>query len=206
MLGFDPVHLPDSLAIHVRRETQFRTDVVTTASGDEQRNAAWAQARHHFTLDSGAVTLAEARQIETFFRARNGRHGGFLLRDWLHPHSGTGDTPAADNVVLQAADATRLVFNVDIAGRRNIRPRADGFVLARNGRRLGASDFTLDRREGRVHLTAAARPDTTLTAGFYFDVAVRFDADRLQIERLSADMVRLAPLALVEINLPRAAL
>lgn len=203
MEGFDALTLPPHLATHIRRETAFRTDIVATASGAEHRNAGWAEARRRFVLDAGPLSLEAARSIEAFFEARYGRHRGFLLQDWLRPHSGTGDTPSANDVTLTATDATRRVFAVSLQGQRNMMVRAAGFVLAVNGQRMSSAAFTLHRQEARVHMAAPVAQEAELTAGFFFDMAVRFDADRLEFERISTDMVRLAPVPIVEINLPR---
>lgn len=203
--GFDDLTLPQGPAIHVRREVEFHTDIVTTASGGEHRNAGWAQARRRFILETGPLSLDAAREIEIFFEARQGRHRGFLVQDWLRPHSGTGATPNIDDITLIAADTARRDFEIVVPGRRNIIARKEGFLLALNGHAMGDEAFTLDRQAGCVHMTTALAQDGALTAGFYVDMAVRFDVDRLVFERVAKDMVRLAPVPIVEINLPRGA-
>ena len=203
MDGFDALSLPKYLATHIRREIAFRTDIVVTASGSEHRNAGWAQGRRRFILDTGPVSLKAAREVEIFFEARRGRHRGFLLRDWLRPHSGTGLAPSASDVTLSVADMTRRNYLIRPAGRSNIMPRKEGFLLAVDRRRLSQDGFTLDEYNAQVRMAKAVPRDAVVTAGFYFDVPVRFDVDRLELERVAKDMVRLAPVPIIEINLPR---
>lgn len=201
MLGFDTVTLPDGLTHLVRRETRFRTDIVTTASGHENRNAAWLNARRHYVMEAGAVSLTLARQLEAFYIARRGRHRGFYLADWLHPHSGDGATPTAEDIALVPRDKKRRDYGLSIAGRGPIFPLADGFVLARNGKLLRAeTDYRLDIDKAQIRLKMAAKPSDMITAGFYFLTAVRFDADRLDIERVSDTMARIGAVPLIEIN------
>lgn len=202
MDGFDALTLPQNLATHIRREVAFRTDIVATASGAEHRNAGWAQGRRRFVLDAGPLSLDAAREIEAFFEARQGRQRGFLVQDWLRPHSGTGVVPDADDVALTAIDAARREFAITLAGRRNIMVREEGFLLAMNGRRMGADSFALDGQAGQVHMTVPVSAEAALTAGFFFDMAVRFDVDQLAFERIGKDMVRLAPVPIIEINVP----
>ena len=82
-------------------------------------------------------------------------------------------------------------------------PRKEGFLLAVDGRRLSQDGFTLDEYNAQVRMAKAVPRDAVVTAGFYFDVPVRFDVDRLELERVAKDMVRLAPVPIIEINLPR---
>lgn len=204
MSGFDPVLLPSQWARSVRRETHFRTDIVTTGSGAEHRNAGWARARRHYVLDAGPLPLAEIRELEQFFSARRGRHRGFLLSDWMQPHSGTGATPMPDDVVLSPLDAKRRQFRVALPTYENAHVAAEGLLLALDGSLLtAATDYVFDARRGLVRLSKAIAASQKLTAGFYLHIPVRFDADRLDIERVSTEMARIAPLPLSEILAPQ---
>jgi uncharacterized protein (TIGR02217 family) len=52
-------------------------------------------------------------------------------------------------------------------------------VLAVAGSTLGGGDLSIDASTGRVELSAAPVAGAIVTAGFEFDVPVRFDTDRI---------------------------
>ncbi len=210
--SFHDTDLPDELAMAVRREQIFRTDIVETGSGFEFRNATHGAPRRRYTLDTGPRPLSELRTLARFFEARRGRQYGFLLRDWLETHSGVGDAPTASDQSLSALDDDGLVFGLQIthtqggvSWQRNIvKPEADTLLLAKDGTPLvSGTDFTLDASQGIVRLTQSLAENEELTAGFYFYVPVRFDADQIEMTRLSGDLANLTPLPLVEIPLSR---
>ena len=205
------IELPDALAMAVQRASVFRTDIVESGSGVELRNAGQFAARRRFELDTGPRPLAELRRLAHFFEARRGRHYGFLLRDWLDPHSGAGDAPGHQDTVLRRLDARHYALCMPLreiedaanaASHAPVLPVADTLLLAQDGTPLETPrDFFVDAPRGLIIFTRDMDESTRITAGFHFYVPVRFDADALEINRLSADMARLKPLPLIEIRL-----
>ncbi len=203
------VRLAETLALSVRRAQQFTTEIVTAASGFEIRNARRAMARRHYILESGPIALSEGQKLSAFFNTRRGRQFGFLLRDWMDEHSGNDAAINNDAPLLPIADAVNSFALIktyasetgDIQ-RRIFKPRRDGFKLSAHGRALQIDkDFTLDTVRGRVTMTENNYHAADLSAGFYFDTPVRFDSDRLEIERLEGDMVRIRAVPIIELML-----
>ncbi len=208
----DTIHhlaLPETLALSVRRAQQFTTEIVTAASGFEIRNARRAMARRHYVLESGPIALSEGQKLSAFFDARHGRQYGFLLRDWMDAHTGL-DAPMPDDETLLPLSGADNCFALiktyraqsgDVQ-RRIFKPRRDGFQLSANGRVLKMDiDYRLDEVRGCVTLSDNSDNADSLSAGFYFDTPVRFDSDRLEIERLEGDMVRVRSVPIIELML-----
>lgn len=211
--GFHDVEMPDTAAVSVRRVTHFKTDIVETGSGFEYRNALHGRARHSYVLESGPRAPAELRPLVQFFEARQGRQYGFLLRDWLQPHSGAGDAPTDADQGVTPLDASGRLFGLHLASKDGgvsvrpiFKPVAESVLLACNGRRLQPQeDFVLNAADGTVRLTRPLADGDALTAGFFFYVPVRFDADRMELMRRAGGLAELAPLTVVEIPLRRTA-
>ncbi len=67
-----------------------RTDIVTLASGREQRNARWAHSRRRYDAGYGVKTLDALSAVVAFFEERRGRLHGFRWRDRLDHASAAG--------------------------------------------------------------------------------------------------------------------
>ena len=61
---------------------QRRTQIVTLASGDEERNASWANSRRVYDAAYGIRRADDLASVIGFFAARNGRLRGFRWKDW----------------------------------------------------------------------------------------------------------------------------
>ncbi len=82
----------------------FSTNVVTSASGHEYRNANWSQARLRFDAGPGVRSETELGELIAFFRARRGPAVGFRFRDPFDFSSNgmTGAPGAADQPMGRA--------------------------------------------------------------------------------------------------------
>jgi uncharacterized protein (TIGR02217 family) len=80
------------------------------------------------------------------------------------------------------------------------KPVADSVRLAVAGRELAPSDFTIDAVRGLVSLEQAPRAGAVVSAGFAFDVPVRFDTDRLVIDLEAFAAGRIPSIPVVEIR------
>lgn len=205
MSGFHEVNLPLALAIGAAGGPERMVDVVRLASGAESRNARWAQSRRRWEVGGAAMRTEAAHELIAFFEARGGRRFGFRFRDPIDWKSCTpGGTISATDQPLGSGDgettAFQLVKRYDSGGAfadRVIRkPVAGTVVVAVNGL---AADFEVDAATGVVTFVAAPADGAVLTAGFAFDVPVRFDADRLDMALVGNDAVRVLRAPLVEI-------
>src|SRR5690606_17216981 len=79
------------------------------------------------------------------------------------------------------------------------RPVAGSVVLAVGGTVLGAGAFSVDLLTGIVTLVQAPAEGEAVTAGFAFDVPVRFDTDRLDVELTSFDAALAPAIPIIEV-------
>ena len=109
--AFDDVSFPIALGREASVSPSFSTAIVTTASGREQRNADWIDARLRFDAGPGVRSEADIQALIGFFRARRGAARGFRFRDPFDDSSNamTG-MPAFIDQTLGIGDGTRTRF------------------------------------------------------------------------------------------------
>ena len=207
MNHFHEVRLPLALAFGSSGGPERATDVVRLASGAESRNARWERSRRRWDVGGAAVHPDVAHELVTFFEARRGRMHGFRFRDPVDWKSCAPSQPiAARDQPLGVGDGEttefQLVKRYASGGEywnREIRKPVEGTVLvAADG---VATDGVRGRLDDEAWLTFDAAPadGAVLTAGFEFDVPVRFDADRLDVMLVGHDAVRVVRAPVVEI-------
>ncbi|MEO5972419.1 MAG: DUF2460 domain-containing protein [Sphingomicrobium sp.] len=187
--SFDDVLFPIAVGAEASAAPGFSTNVVTSASGHEFRNANWSQARLRFDAGPGVRGDAELETLIAFFRARRGAAVGFRFRDpFDFSSNGLSGVPGALDQEISEGDGTAVSFPLvkSYGGgemRRITRPVAGTVEVALDGV-AQATGWTLDAL-GTVVFAAAPAAGKVVTAGFLFDVPVRFADDRLEINRAS---------------------
>ncbi|SFM27506.1 DUF2460 domain-containing protein [Shimia aestuarii] len=187
---FHEVRFPANLSFGSIGGPERRTDVVTLANGFEERNTAWAHSRRRYDAGVGVKSLDDIEVLIAFFEARRGQLHGFRWKDWSDFKScKPSDTPDyRDQIIARGDDATKtfaLVKNYRSGAFSYQRPIAkpvSGTVrvgLAGDELREGVH-FEVEVDTGLVHLREPPGLETEITAGFEFDVPVRFDTDRIQ--------------------------
>lgn len=182
---FDEVRFPTDLSHGSSGGPERLTDVVTLRNGFEERNANWADSRRRYDAGLGLRTVNDLHDVLEFFEARNGRLIGFRWKDWVDFKSCKPmHVPARTDQVLGTGNGTNRAFQLVktyTSGprsyvRRITKPVAGTVLVAVDG---VAKGFALDATTGLVTLTTAPAAGQTVTAGFEFDVPVRFDADNI---------------------------
>jgi uncharacterized protein (TIGR02217 family) len=177
---------------------EFSTAILTSAGGHEARNASWAAARTRYDVGPGVRSEAAIADLLAFFRARMGPARGFRLRDPFDSSSGAGTAldqwiGAGDGVLTRFA----LVKHYGASVRRITRPVAGSVKVAVDG--VPVSAFTVVAG-GFVALDVAPGAGVVVTAGFAFDVPVRFAEDRLAVNRATFLAGAAASVPLVEVR------
>ncbi|WCT73680.1 DUF2460 domain-containing protein [Sphingomonas naphthae] len=202
MQAFDDVSFPIAIGQAASVEPGFSTRISTSASGHEWRNADWAEARLRFDAGPGVRSEAEVQALIGFFRARMGPARGFRFRDPFDDSSaGMTGVPGAGDQAIGTGDgvATRfaLVKAYGESVRRITRPVAGSVRVAVDGiERLAG--WALDG--GTVQFDAAPGAGAVVTAGFRFDVPVRFAEDRLEVARATWAAGEMARVPLIEVK------
>ena len=191
MQAVKDVDFPISIGAEAGVRPTFSTQVVTSGSGHEQRNADWQQARLEYDAGPGVRSEAEMRTLIDFFRARRGRAEGFRFRDPFDQSSADdGGAPAATDVEIGVGDGVRTRFELvklygdgDGERRRITRPVPGTVRVALDGAER-AWGWALGEM-GTIEFDAPPPEGARVSAGFLFDVPVRFAEDRLDINRAS---------------------
>ena len=199
---FHEVRLPLALAFGASGGPERATDISRLASGVESRNARWAGSRRRWEAGGALMRIDLAHELIAFFEARLGRMHGFRFRDpvdWkscapseavsaMDQPLGTGDGETAE---------FQLVKRYGTWDRAITKPVEGAVLIAIDGATTTA--FEVDWTTGVVTFDAAPVDGAVLTAGFEFDVPVRFDADRLEVALEGHDAARVVRAPLVEI-------
>ncbi len=197
-MAFHEVRFPDDISRNARGGPERRTQIVELASGDEERNASWANSRRRYDAAYGIRRADDLAAVVAFFEARNGRLHGFRWKDWADFKSCLpSQTPAATDQTIGAGDGTTTAFQLVksyVSGaqawtRTITKPVAGTVRIAIDGVDQ-ASGWSEDTTTGVVSFNTAPANGAAITAGFEFDVPVRFDTDTLDvtldIERLGS--------------------
>lgn len=187
--AFDDVSFPIAIGRAASVAPGFSTAIVTTASGYEQRNMDWASGRMRFDAGPGVRSEADLQALIAFFRARRGAAKGFRFRDpFDHSSCGMTGAPTPFDQPLGMGDGVRTAFplvklygeGAEAERRRVTRPETASVSVAVDGVPL-TGGWSLGAL-GTIDFTAAPAEGATVTAGFRFDVPVRFAEDSLSID------------------------
>lgn len=177
-MAFVEVQFPSDISYGSSGGPEYATDVVAAASGYEQRNINWAEARARYNVAHGVKTKAQLDALIAFFRARKGRAHGFRFKDWTD-YQATTET-------LGMGDGTRTQFQLvksyvsgAVTETRTIKKPVSSTVQIYKNAVLQSSGVSVDTTTGVVTFTAAPAAGQVVTASFQFDVPARFDTDRL---------------------------
>lgn len=210
--GFHDVRFPLDIALGARGGPERKTDVVTTASGREERNARWAHSRRKYDAGYGVKSITRLAEVIAFFEERRGRLYGFRFRDRLDWTSGTGNaTPSAldQHIGTGTGSARQFQLAKTYGGtfapyaRPITKPLANSVKIAVNGvEKVAGTDFSVDAATGLVTFAEGRSPpvDAGVTAGFVFDVPVRFDTDYLEFDLSAFEAGVIPSIPLIEIR------
>ncbi|MBO6757716.1 MAG: DUF2460 domain-containing protein [Roseibium sp.] len=211
MISFLDEAFPLSVAFGATGGPERLTDIVALASGDEARNARWADSRRRYDAATGIRTVDDLRSVLALFETARGRLSGFRFRDPVdHSTAADGGSPAPDNQVLGTGDgladrfALSKTYGADASAyARPIRlPVAASVRVAIDGmEQTSGPDFTVDAATGEVVFMSAPANGAAVTAGCVFDVPVRFDTDRLDVSLTHFQAGDIPSIPLVEIRL-----
>ena len=188
-MAFHEVRFPDDISRGARGGPERRTQIVELASGDEERNASWADSRRRYDAAYGIRRADDLAAVIAFFEARGGRLHGFRWKDWGDYRSGLPSAPVlAVDQALGTGDGTTAAFQLvkryesgaQIWTRRIVKPVA-GTVRVALASVEQLSGWSVDTTTGLVSFDMAPAAGELVTAGFEFDVPVRFDTDRLDV-------------------------
>lgn len=207
MQAFDDILFPLAIGREASVSPAFSTQIVESVSGHERRSSDWADARLSFDAGPGVRSEADMARLIAFFRARRGAARGFRFTDPYDDRSGApGTAPSPIDQRLGTGDGVRAEFaltrhygeSADAQVRRITRPVAGSIRVAADG--VEMTDGWAHAGMGVIAFDTAPAAGAVLTAGFRFDVPVRFAEDRLEINRATFAAGEAPSVPLVEIR------
>ncbi len=215
------VRFPEFVQVGLTIGPGFETDIVEFASGKEQRNQLWEEARLGADVAKAIQTDDEYATILEFFRARRGKFHSFRFKDWSDfrlvqestvPAAGDGfekifqismnyedvsEPPASTSIRPQVRTILKLRGG---PGDPIETPDSPGTVVRVNGI-VQVSGFTIDYDLGTITFTVAPTDGHPVDFTGEFDVPSRFDTKRLGATLEDFNATAVGSLPIVEVNL-----
>ncbi|MGE0213488.1 MAG: TIGR02217 family protein [Parvibaculaceae bacterium] len=210
--AFHDVRFPTAIARGATGGPERRTEIVVLGSGAEERNTRWAHSRRRYNAGYGIRTLDELHAVIAFFEERRGRLHAFRWKDHADFRSCPPlQTPTPLDQVLGAGDGERAAFQLVKHYGSGVTKYVRAVTRAVPGtvrvavagvEKAEGSDFAVDPATGMVTFSSGSVPgtDEAVTAGFAFDVPVRFDTDSLTINLKAFEAGEIPDIALVEVR------
>lgn len=183
--SFAEALFPLDISVGSTATATFSTDLDEASNGYEFRSASWSQARHAYDLSTGVTSVTELNLAKAWFMRACGRLLPFRFRDpqdWTSADDGESDPTSADQII-GVGDGEKVAFGLTksyLGALREItKPVEETVMIAVDGMEMSeeAEDFVVDYKKGIVTFAIPPEEGAIITAGFCFDVPVRFDAD-----------------------------
>lgn len=189
-MAFHEIRFPANLSFGSVGGPERRTEIVTLQNGHEERNSPWAHSRRRYDAGVGLRSLDDVETLIAFFEARQGQLNGFRWKDWSDYKSCQASrAPSPLDQIIGIGDGIATVYQLKKTYRsgqetyvRPITKPVPGTVLVAVAEdpKVESLEFTVDATTGLVAFAVAPALGTQVTAGFEFDVPVRFDTERVQ--------------------------
>jgi uncharacterized protein (TIGR02217 family) len=213
MAAFHEILFPLDIALRSAGGPQRRTDIVALGSGREERNTRWAHSRRRYDAGYGIKTFEALSQAIAFFEERRGMLHGFRWRDRLDHSSaapGMALSPLDQAIGIGDGETASFALRKTYGGafapyaRPIAKPVSGSVMVAVDGEIAEeGADFTCDASTGLVSFLEGHVPDVgaAVSAGFLFDVPVRFDTDYLEVDLSAFAAGAIPKIPLIEIKL-----
>ncbi|TFL18590.1 DUF2460 domain-containing protein [Jannaschia formosa] len=209
-MAFHEIRFPTQLSFGSVGGPERLTEIVTLANGHEERNTPWAHSRRRYDAGIGMRSLDDLAELIAFFEARRGRLYGFRWKDWTdHLSCAPSAQPGFEDQLIGTGDGVTVAFGLSktytSGGESYVRPISKpvgGSVRVGVGgsELVEGAGFSVDVATGTVTLDEAPGIGVAVTAGFTFDVPVRFDADAIRISAASFQAGEVPDVPVVELR------
>lgn len=210
-MAFHEVRFPSRLSFGSIGGPERRTEIVTLTNGFEERNTPWEHSLRRYDAGVGLQSLDDVEALIAFFEARRGQLHGFRWKDWADYKSCLPSKPVSfEDQLIGSGDGVSQVFplkKVYASGgesytRPILKPVAGTVLVALAGEPVTeTSDWTVDTATGEIEFMLPPDVGVRVTAGFEFDVPVRFDTDRIQTSVANFQAGEVPQVPVVELRL-----
>ncbi|WP_425101193.1 phage distal tail protein, Rcc01695 family [Tropicibacter sp. S64] len=209
-MAFHEVRFPADLSFGSVGGPERRTDIVQLTSGFEERNTPWAHSRRRYDAGLGLRSLDDVSSLIAFFEARQGQIYGFRWKDWADYKScKPSRKPEMGDQVIGHGDGVTKTFQLiktyqsgEGSYARPITKPVAGTVTAavQDVEAREGVHFTLDVEKGLITFVEPPLAGVEVSAGFEFDVPVRFDTDRINVSVASFRAGQVPDVPVVEVR------
>lgn len=197
-MAFHDVRLLEEVESGASGGPEFKTSLLETTSGREQRNATWSEMRAKWDIAYGIDEESFYYAVLEFFYARRGMFHTFRFRDWA-------DYTITDGVLAEDADTANdfpVIKVYEVGGvlpyvRRITRPVESTILVSVGGTPTGGTGWTFVS-PGIIRF--AAPPGGAVTISCEFDVPVRFDTDEFNLQLELVGIGSIGTLPVVEVR------
>lgn len=209
-MGFHDVRFPANLSFGSVGGPERRTDVVTLANGFEERNTPWAHSRRRYDAGLGMRSLDDIELLIAFFEARQGQLYGFRWKDWSdYKTCRASEAVGFQDQIVAYGDGETTQFQLnksyqsgDAVYVRPVKKPVLGTVKAGvQGQELfEAIDWEVDTLTGMITFATPPAENAVVSAGYEFDVPVRFDTNRIATSVASFQAGEVPNVPIVEVR------
>lgn len=210
-MNFHEIRFPTGISFGSTGGPERRTEIVTLMNGFEERNTPWAHSRRRFDAGPGLRSLDDVDVLIAFFEARRGQLYGFHWKDWsdFKSCSPSQDIGSLDQEIGRG-DGRTTVFQLAkcyVSGEQSysrpiIKPVQGTVKVALAGDpKVDTIEYNVALMTGQVTFVTPPDIDVRVTAGFEFDVPVRFDTDRITTSIASFNSGEVPAVPLIEVRL-----
>ncbi|MEM9059811.1 MAG: DUF2460 domain-containing protein [Pseudomonadota bacterium] len=209
-MSFHEIRFPSAISFGSTGSIERRTEIVSLVNGFEERNSPWSQSRRRYDAGLGVRSLDDLSAVLSFFEARHGQLYGFRWKDWLDFKScaPSAETAPTDQILnpTSAPDQFQLVRRYEDAGGSHIRviqkPESETVRVAVNGaEQIEGVDFAVDAASGIITLSQVPTAGAVVTAGFHFDVPVRFDSESIDVNLRGFEAGEIPSVPIIEVRI-----
>jgi len=208
--AFHEVRFPVDISLGSSGGPERSTEIVTLGSGHEQRNQRWSLSRRKFDAGYGVKGLDALHDVIAFFEARRGPLFGFRFRDPLDWKScNPSQTPDVSDQQIGIGTGDEFQFQLvksygegENGHTRPIsKPVADTVRVAVDGQeQVLQSEFVVDPTSGSISFVTPPVAGALITAGFEFDVPVRFLSEQLSVNLDAFAAGQVPNISLIEVR------
>jgi len=210
-MNFHEIRFPAALSFGSVGGPERRTEIVTLANGFEERNSPWADSRRRYDAGVGMRALDDIETLIGFFEARQGQLYGFRWKDWTDFKSCASSVAVSfQDQQIGVGDGVTQGFHLRKSYRSGLqnytrlisKPVAGTVKAGIEGDALvEAVHYQVAPETGIVTFSAPPDEGVTITAGFEFDVPVRFDADKIEMSLASFSAGEIPTVPVVEVRI-----
>lgn len=208
-MAFHEQRFPLRLSLTTSGGPGRQTDIVSLSNGREARNRRWRFSRRRFDVGTAVRSVADLYAVLEFFEARGGQLHGFRFRDPVDCSSARPSEAVTPlDQFLGTGDGETSVFQlvkgygdgVAVERRPVVKPVAGSVRVAIDGAEV-TEGFSVDATTGIVTFAVGRVPEegAEIRAGFEYDVPVRFDTDRIEIDLEAFRAGRIPSIPLIEV-------